>query len=361
MKIGLALAAICMLFGLLGAPSVPAQELGEARQGFFEMAKKYEIQAQEPAPAWALRRDMPLFRLAWLSDTHVENAASQEALRGILTQIREEIQPLAVLFTGDNWGWGKTGPQRQWAFRQFLEETLGEELPAVVLPGDNWPQGFEEVFGASKFAFSLGGFRFIAAAPDAAGSANGCSLHDPETLQWLKAELEAAGERPVIYLQHEPVQPPSTLDAPKVAALLDRTPQVFLALGGHFHLNLEFARGHWRQWIAPSTGRSHRPAFKVLSFYSDCVISQDWEEDGEGTYRPVSKFLRAIVPPRLREGLHPVRAFQREELSQLPPAPLRKEPELDAHAPELTRTLMAFALRYALQQRQAAPKPQPQP
>ena len=53
-----------------------------------------------------------------------------------------------MLFTGDNWGWGKTGPQRQWAFRQFLEETLGEELPAVVLPGDNWPQGFEEAFGA---------------------------------------------------------------------------------------------------------------------------------------------------------------------------------------------------------------------
>ncbi len=338
--------------------SLSAQELGEARQGFFELAKRYEVKLQDPAPVWALRRDRPLFQLAWLSDTHVENAATRDALRDILRQIRAEICPVAVLVTGDNWGWGKEPVARQKAFQDFLQQTLGEELPAIVLPGDNWPQGFHQVFGASKFAFTLGGFRFVAAAADSAGKANGCSLHDPETLLWLQKELETAGHRPVIYLQHEPVEPPSTLDAPKISALLDAMPQAFLALGGHFHLNLEFVHGHWRQWVAPSTGRSHRPAFKVLSFYPDCVIAQDWEQTPEGPYQPVSKFLRAEIPEAYREGLHFVRSFQPRDYASLPPAPLRQDSSLDAQSPELTRTLMQFALRYALRQgRPPAPLP----
>ncbi len=346
----------CLLLALATALlPLAAQELGEARQGFFEMAKRYEVKYQDPAPPWALRRDRPLFQLAWLSDTHVENAAGRDSLQAILQQIRTEVCPMAVLFTGDNWGWGKDGVSRQRAFQDFLRQTLGDDLPAIVLPGDNWPQGFHQVFGSSKFAFTLGGFRFVAAAADAAGKSNGCSLHDPETLQWLQKELKAAGTRPVIYLQHEPVEPPSTLDAPQISALLSQTPQVFLALGGHFHLNLEFLHGHWRQWVAPSTGRSHRPAFKVLRFYSDCVIAQDWEQTPEGPYQPVSKFLRAEIPEPYQDGLRLVTSFQQEELSTLPPAPLREDSTLDAQSPELTRRLMQFALRYALSQGKQLP------
>ncbi|MGN0866162.1 MAG: metallophosphoesterase family protein [Oligosphaeraceae bacterium] len=345
---------LCLLLATALLLPLSAQELGEARQGFFEMAKRYEVKLQDPAPAWALRRDRPLFQLAWLSDTHVENATIRDELQGILRQILAEIRPVAILFTGDNWGWGKTPLQRQRAFQNFLQQTLGDQIPAVVLPGDNWPQDFHQVFGPSKFAFTLGGVRFVAAAADVSGKSNGCSLHDPETLQWLQKELESAGNRPVIYLQHEPVEPPSTLDAPKISALLDAAPQVFLALGGHFHLNLEFVHGHWRQWVAPSTGRSHRPAFKVLSFYSDCVIAQDWEQTPEGPYKPVSKFLRAEVPEGCREGLHSVATFGQKDFSALPPAPHRNDPSLDAQAPELTRTLMQFALRYALRHGRAS-------
>lgn len=337
--IAMLLASVCL---------APAQELGANRAAFFEMAKRYEVKATDEPPVWALRRDRPLFRLAWLSDLHIDSQERLEYHRRLLAQIRQDVHPTAVLVTGDNIGLGNNPVQRLNVLKSLLSTTLGEDISSIVLPGDNWPQGYDQVFGSTKFAFTLGGVRFICASQDAAGRTNGCSIYSPETLAWLNRQFATAGNRPVVFVQHEPIEPPSTLDAPKVASLMDRTPQAFLALGGHFHLNLEFKHGHWRQWVAPSTGHSHRPAFKELRFYSDCVISQDWEEGDDGTYRPVNKFLRADIPEECRENLLVVRRFSMEEPSLMPPRPFVSDPGLDARAEELTSRLMRFALQYGL-------------
>lgn len=340
-----------LAFLLFLSYGLSAQDLGGRRDQFFEMAKRFELQVQTPAPTWALRRDEPLFRIAWLSDMHIQDAAGVELHRKLLQHLVAATHPLALLVTGDSWGMPNQSPvERQRRFREFLR-SVAPDTPAIVLPGDNWPQGFEEVFGPSKFAFTLGGFRFICAAVDVAGRANGCSLYDEETLDWIEKEVSSA-KRLVIFLQHEPIEPPCTLDAPRVAAILDKSPNAFLALGGHLHLDLAFTRGHWQQWIAPSTGRSHRPACKVLTFYNDAVIAQDWEYQPQTkSWQPVSKFLRARVPKALRDLPEYPDGFAPQDRTELPARAIRFDASLDARQQELTQRLLQFALQFVMRKK----------
>ncbi len=325
-----------------------AQELGANRGTFTEMAKRFEIKPRTEIPKWANPKETPLFRLVWLSDMHITNTAKKEYHHRLIQQIKSEIKPIALLITGDSWGIGADGIARQRAFREFLNAACGNDLPRIVLPGDNWPAGFAGVFGPSKFAFTLGGYRFICASMDRGGKSNGCSLYEADTLEWLKAQFAAAGDKPVIFVQHEPIEPPMTLDAPKVATMMDDTPTAFLALAGHVHLNLEFTRGHWRQWLAPSTGHSHCPAFKVLNFYRFGVVSQDWEEGADGKYHPVDKWLCAPVPKEHRKGLIPVTEYHREEYEMMPARVFQFDASLDSQSEALTQKLMQYALQYAL-------------
>ena len=88
MKIVHIAAAIAML--LASVCLAPAQELGANRAAFFEMAKRYEVKATDEPPVWALRRDRPLFRLAWLSDLHIDSQERLEYHRRLLAQIRQD-------------------------------------------------------------------------------------------------------------------------------------------------------------------------------------------------------------------------------------------------------------------------------
>ena len=340
------------------AGALCGQELGGARGTFLEIAKRYEVAEQHPAPAWTHRKDKPLFRIAWLSDMHITTPEGMERHKKLLTQIRKDLKPVAVFFTGDSWGIGADDAERSKTFRQFLDLCLGKKgekgyVKAVAIPGDNWPSGFETAFASRQVAFTLGGFRFIAFAPDRGGKKNGCTLHSQDSLRWLEDELNyaAISDQPVIYIQHEPLLPPSTLDAPKIAMMLDKAPQVFLALGGHLHLDLEFTNGHWRQWVCPSSGHSHRPGFKLLSFYPDCVIAQAWEEDPKekGEFRAVSKYLRAPIPLQCRGDLFSVKTYDPEDVSRRAHLPYLEDPDLDAEVDLVTNAMVDYALRYVIQ------------
>ena len=329
---------------------VGAQELGADRDRFFEMAKKFELKFQATPPTGFLHQEEPFFQFAWLSDMHIENQTIRQETQKLLEQIRQEIHPLAVLITGDSWGIGAKPLSRQKDFQAFLREAL-QATPIIVLPGDNWPEAFQEVFGTDTYAFTLGGFRFICASVDASGRRNGCSVFEQDTRDWLRTQFSQAGKHPVIYIQHEPVEPPMTLDAPDIAAMLDATPSTLLALGGHLHLNLAFRRRHWRQWVAPSTGRSHCPVFKVLSFYADAVTAQDWEKSTEnGKYLPVKKYLVAQIPEEFRKNLHAVSKFQMEDYQPMPARARKMDPTLDARVQEVNHLLMQYALRFAMTQ-----------
>lgn len=327
------------------------QEFGTNRSTLIELASKFELKATNQPPEWAQRQDKPLFQMAWMCDMHIESQQALEFNAMILRQIREKIHPIALIVGGDSWGLGNTPVKRQERFRNFLLENLGDDIGTIVIPGDNWPQGFDKVFGPSKFAFTVGGFRFICSAMDMAGSKNGCSVFSLDTFNWLKTQLNQAGKAPVIYIQHEPVEPPMTISSPKLAEMLDNTPNAILALGGHMHLDLAFSRKHWQQWVCPSTipKIKEHSAFKVISFYRDAIICQNWQKEADSnTFSPVNKFLQVTIPAEFRDGLSETQKFTKEDFQAMPPRGLISDPELDAYSQELTQRLLQFAMRFAM-------------
>lgn len=323
---------------------------------YFDLAKQFEVHEVATAPKWAIRAVDPLLRVVWLTDQHITDIDSIKMSHDALVYIRDVLKPDAVFITGDNIGTNPKGMkgasttfQRQADFKAMLKKAL-REIPFWVIPGDNWPKDFDKVFGATHYSFDLGGFHFIFNTVDVTGQNNGCSRFSEKTWKWLRADLADHPSQPVIYLQHEPCLPPSFLDAPQLADLFDETPQLLLAIAGHLHLDLEFTKQHWSQWVGPSVGRSHRPGFKLIAFYSDQIVATTHEWDpASKNFRPINKFQRVKVPEALRSALH--RLEPGETLAgyaELPPEPREINPRLDELAPIVMKNVKAFGLRFAM-------------
>ena len=324
---------------------------------YYNIAKQFEVTERPTPPKWATRAAPPLFRIAWLTDQHITGPDSTKTSHDALKYIREVLKPDAVVITGDNIGTRPRTPkgtpvtlQRQRDFQAMLKKALGE-TPFWVIPGDNWPKDFEKVFGATHYSFDFGGFHFIFNTVDIVGKRDGCARFSEATWKWLREDLAAHNAQPVVYLQHYTCLPPSFLDANPLAELFKKTPQLVLALAGHLHLDLEFHAGHWAQWDGPSLGRSHRPAFKFLSFYKDQIVAVSIEQDAEtGAFRPVNKFTRVKIPEALRGALHkPEPGEGAVGYSELPPAPQTLDTALDALESKIMQNVKSFGLRFAVQ------------
>lgn len=331
--------------------------MDEAVSRYYDLAKQFEVVERATPPKWATRSTPPLFRIAWLTDLHITNTESTKINHDAFVYVRDVLKPDAVAITGDNIG---TNPrpfkgatptfQRQQDFKAMLKKVFGA-LPCWVIPGDNWPQDFDKVFGATHYSFDFGGFHFIFNTVDVVGQRDGCARFSEATWNWLRADLAAHASQPIVYLQHETCLPPSFLDADALVKLFNQTPQLVLALAGHLHLDLEFTSGQWAQWDGPSVGRSHRPGFKLLSFYPDQIVATSIEWDNEAkAFRPVEKYQRVKIPKELRAELHELKPGEGTVgYSELPPAPRTQDPQLDALEPTIMRNVKSFGLRFAIQ------------
>ncbi len=341
---------------LLTAMIFSIQAMDDNIKLYFDLAKQFEVTERAIPPKWGTRTKPPLFRIAWISDQHITDEDTAKISQQALEYIRDTIQPQAVVITGDNIGYSYRGQKeprpalrRQQEFQTMLKQTLGD-IPFFVLPGDNWPEAFDQVFGATHYSFDLGGFHFIFNTVDCTGVRNGCAKFSQETWQWLRDDLAKHASQPVVYLQHEPCLPPSFLDAPQLAELFDQTPQLMLALAGHLHLDLDFANGHWKQWVGPSVGRSHRPGFKVLAFYPDQILATSIEWDTtQQIFRQVNKFQRVKIPESWRANLHaPLPDELSKSYSGLPHAPRMTDRQLDALEDTVMQNVKAFGVRFAM-------------
>ncbi len=325
-----------------------------------EQAKQFEVKPVDRVPSWATDTKGRLFTIAWISDLHVGEANNTAMCEAALDCVREEIKPVAVFITGDNYASppkgtnGATrGIQRHNALKVFLLKGLRDRIPALVIPGDNFFQDYDKVFGADKFTVELGGFKFIFGTVDRAGKHDGCAVFEHDTFQWIHREILTSPRSPVIYLQHEPVLPACFLDAVKLQKLFDESPQVVGVLGGHLHLDLELTQRHWVQWCAPSVGRSHRPGFKVLEFYSDRIIALSYEWDATAEkFRQAFKYQRIVIPPQLRNGLRPAATLRPQDVRKRPVHPRVYDAELDKREDELDnmikQSMIIFGLKYFL-------------
>ena len=346
---------ISVLAGLcLAAQDSPvAPSSGGTYGRAMKIAKPYEV-APMAKPDWADHKGEPLFRVCWMSDLHISDGAPLEIVTKACNKIRDELKPDFVLITGDNNTdyIGELPPkmvkaprkyQKQYWLKTFLEKELA--LPYEILPGDNDPDYFDDVFGSFHRTFDFGGFHFLLTGCDAGGSQEGCSVFDDSTMKWMKDNLKANSDKPTFFVMHETVWPPFFIDATLTSNMLNEYPNVLAVLSGHMHLDLDFERGSWRQLVGPSVGRSHRPGFKNLRFYNDMVIIESYEWSNN-SFKQARKWQKVDIPRKYRKGLKAAR--RKENASELPPSPKRFEKELNARANEQSNALMGFILSFGL-------------
>ncbi len=329
-----------------------AQNKGERRQQAMKMAKSYEVKPMAK-PSWAERGDKPLFRVAWLSDTHITSSAQAETVKKALAFARGRKADFAI-FSGDNVSYteGKfsninppSARKHAW-FKAFLRANAG--MPCKVICGDNWHDGFIDVFGSRNFAFDAKGFHFIFASLDARGrGGEGCSIFDKSTFDWIEADLASNSGKPTLFIMHETIWPPTFLEAPKVENLLVSKGNVLAAMGGHLHLDLDLKHRSFRQLVCPALGNSHRPGFKIMSFYSDAIIMESCEYDSAaGTFFMADKWQKIDVPENLRPSSGG--ALDIRSTNEIKPVPVRRDDSLATRSNEIYNGLLGFAVSLGL-------------
>lgn len=325
----------------------------EQRSRMMEIAKSYELRTMAK-PDWATRKDKPLFRVAWFSDTHISNKEQFPMMKAAFQFAREKKADFAI-FTGDNVSYyddayKKKFPQatlrkHAW-FKDFLTTEL--KMPYKVICGDNWYSGFMEIFGSRNFSFDARGFHFIFASLDArAPRGEGCAKFDDATLEWIREDLNNNASKPTLFVLHETLWPPTFLDAAMVESLLNEQKNVVCALGGHLHLDLDSSHGGIRHLVCPSLGRSHRPGFKFMNFYEDAIIIESCElNEAENVFFMADKWQRILIPENLKPK---VTGLNLKNTSEMKPVQVRRDEELAQRSREVYNALMGFAITMGLQ------------
>jgi len=308
----------------------------------------------EETPDWARIEQKPLFTFAWASDLHLDQAR-RERIERALGFVDRELKPDFVLLTGDNNALAAPADPRSpepigLRRQRFLKTWLAEHLkaPPVVIPGDNWPQDFEKVFGPAQLSFDYGGLHFLLTAPDRSYHGKrmeGLSVFDERTWQWMRRDLEKNRDRPVVVALHEPIFPPTFLEAKRLRGLLRRYPNVIAVLQGHLHADMELPADGRTYLVAPALGPGHPPAMKHVLVYPHALIVRTVEHDKTADrFRLVAKWQKIDVPKPLQARLKrpPPRGFRKERYDFVPPHPYRDAPELADRLGELTSILQEF-------------------
>ena len=155
-------------------------------------------------------------------------------------------RPAFVAITGDL---VDRGLEEEYAHVRRLLKAL--ELPFAAIPGNHDERRhFRQTFsdqsctqrsGPANLKIEVGGLVLLLLDSSVPGKDYG--ELDPETLQWLDSHLAAAPDRPaLVFLHHPPfitgiahMDRQNLRNAPRLAAVVERHPQVQLIAAGHVH------------------------------------------------------------------------------------------------------------------------------
>jgi len=330
---------------LSGEPSI--------RDAVREALQKMEIQPLPEKPNWAKLESSPLFTFVWMSDFHLDGSRL-ELLKKALRYVDGKVDPHFVMITGDNNAFapefdfrGRIPPvtfRRQLFLKQFLDQNL--RTPYVIIPGDDWPQDFEKVFGAYQFSFDYGGVHFLFASLDRCTyGVEGRAVFDESTWGWMRKDLKRNGNRPTLFLIHETIAPPSFLDADKTRKMLEEHPNVIATFCGHLHADVEFRLGRLQCLVCPGLGPNPRHGFKIVKVYREALVLRTVEYNAEKQqFEKVMKWQRVDIPESLQASLHKPgdRRFKKQDYSEVPPHPRKSDPQLLERSLELVGPLMRF-------------------
>ncbi|MBN1422111.1 MAG: hypothetical protein JXP34_25280 [Planctomycetes bacterium] len=294
---GGALAAAVVAVAPLGAAPAPVDFGSGAYRRVVEFLGRLEV-ADAPPPPWYRDDLRPVLTFVQISDIHLR-ASVEPILLEALAFVRERVRPAFVLFTGD--GPGGSAVERQRHLKDLIATNLPS--PAFFVRGDNWARNFAAVFGPTRWSFACAGVRLIGTGLDRDAEGMGIGLFEDDTLAWLREEIRRAAGHPVIYIQHENIQPPLFLHAGEIHRLLEGSPNVVLALAGHIHFDLESKLDRVLHIACPGLGPSPRHGFKVIQVYPRGILIRTVERgvDPEGTirYRFVGKHQGVEIPEAL--------------------------------------------------------------
>jgi outer membrane protein assembly factor BamB len=177
-------------------------------------------------------------RFAWLSDTHIGSDRGADDLRASVSDINAQAGLSFVLVTGDVTEMGSYAN-----FRLAKDILDGLRVPYHIIPGNHdtkWSESggsdFPRLWGADRFAFASGGFRFI-------GLSQGPILRmgdghwAPQDVRWLEGLLAEPGAttKPTVFVSHYPLDE-SIANWYVVLDKLKTIPTVAV-LVGHGHAN----------------------------------------------------------------------------------------------------------------------------
>jgi len=361
---------LILLFYGLAKPSL-GQIPEEIKQTALRLGKLLGPKPTRNPPSWSTPNTPVLFSFAWLTDMHLDGA-NQNRMAQTLRWIDQELKPTFLLLTGDNSALVPSGSvgadpaARNLHRQQYLQQWLAEhwKRPYAIIPGDNWPGEFDRVFGPRQYRIACGGLHLVLLAPDAIHHRpgwEGLSALDPETLDWLRQDLEKYRDHPTLLAIHEPIFPPTFVDAPTIRKILREFPQVVGVLQGHFHIDMELRDGRQVYLVGPAAGPGQPPAFKLVQVYRHIMVIRTAELDFQtGQWHLVAKWQKIDIPEGLQTVLQPAgsagqttadplagtgwpgREKPLEMVSFRPARPVRDEPALTRRAGELLDAIRQF-------------------
>ncbi|MBN1554983.1 MAG: metallophosphoesterase [Phycisphaerae bacterium] len=298
-----------------------------------------------------------LWSFAWASDMHM-NASKVQYMAQAMRYIDTKLHPRFVLITGDN-NYIQAPPdphnqneskdlRRQRYFKQFLKQHL--KTPAVVLPGDNWPEEFEKVFGPRQFSFDCGGIHFLCLAPDRiyhGKNQEGLSVFDEVSRKWIRKDLHKNQDNPTIVAIHEPIYPMTFLDAPPLRKLLAKYPNVFAVLQGHVHVDLEYRKDGKCYLVAPALGEPPTPGCKLVNVTPTGLVVRTIlhnKQTGKFETQPRRQIIEIPVALRSRIAKPKGAKFKKSNYSSAPARPVVSDPSLEQRKGELVKNAMMYFL-----------------
>jgi outer membrane protein assembly factor BamB len=182
-------------------------------------------------------------RFAWLSDLHVGSDRGEADLLASVADINAQSGLSFVLVSGDITDMGTY--ENLGLAKRILD---GLDVPYHIIPGNHdtkWSgsggSDFARLWGAERFAFEAGGFRFI-------GLSQGPILRmgdgswAPQDVRWLEGLLadRADADKPLIFVSHYPLDP-SISNWYVVLDMLKTVPTVAVLVGhGHRDQAMDF-------------------------------------------------------------------------------------------------------------------------
>jgi len=309
----------------------------------------------DQTPDWAKTKRPPLWSFAWLSDMHMGQATPEFIAKAL--HYVNSLNPHFVLITGDN-NFVEAPPvdpntpetlglRRQRFLKDFLQEHL--KTPYVLIPGNNWPEEFDKVFGAKQYSFDCGGLHFMLMDADRAyrggpgQNIEGFTAMNDATWDWIGRDLDRNRQHPVVVAIHEPVCPLTFLDARRLRNLLDRYPNVFLVLQGHLHVDLEFHRNGVTYLVAPALGKTSARAIKLVNVYPEGLVVRSIPyRKASDQFEMTSRCQVVEIPKKLRGQLTKLSSpsFTKTNYDCVPPHPFVDDPALAARRAELIKNIL---------------------